>query len=102
MSNEDPIAVEAEDAAIVSKAMIRAAEQLDIPNQTFAGVIRIPETTVIQMRLRDAVLSSDAKGAMVPYVRSSVERAQAARSVHSAVDKADGSGPTVVLFPKAG
>jgi len=61
MSNEDPIAVEAGDAAIVSKAMIRAAEQLDIPNHTLAGIIGIPETTVIQMRLGDAVLPSDAK-----------------------------------------
>lgn len=39
---------------------------------------------------------------LVSYVRTSVERAQAARATPSAVDEADVAGGTVVLFPKAG
>jgi CheY-like chemotaxis protein len=39
---------------------------------------------------------------LVSYVRSCVERAQAARAAHSAVNEADVAGGTVVLFPKAG
>ncbi|MBM1174260.1 MbcA/ParS/Xre antitoxin family protein [Microvirga arabica] len=48
-----------QDAAIVSKAAVRAAERLDIPGRIFAAIIGVSEATVSRMKTGEFALDRD-------------------------------------------
>jgi uncharacterized protein (DUF2384 family) len=48
-----------QDAAIVSKAAVRAAERLDIPGRIFAAIIGVSEATVSRMKTGEFALVRD-------------------------------------------
>ncbi|MEZ0168352.1 antitoxin Xre/MbcA/ParS toxin-binding domain-containing protein [Microvirga sp. TS319] len=48
-----------QDAAIVSKAAVRAAERLELPGRLFASIIGVSEATVSRMKTGDFALDRD-------------------------------------------
>jgi uncharacterized protein (DUF2384 family) len=64
--NQDPIP---SDSSIVIKALVRAADRLDVPNKTISKIIGVSQASVSRMRKGDFVLDGKPLELAVMFVR---------------------------------